>query len=63
MIDRRIRSDEDARVNSSGAAVKAIPLPKPLDVVALEMPPVAKGERDALLGHLFSLRLRVGPAK
>lgn len=62
MIDRRVQSG-DARVNSGGGTFKKIPLPKPADVVAIEMPPAGSGEADQLAGHQFSLRLRVGPPK
>ena len=62
MIERRVLAD-NARGNSGGGAFKKIPLPGPMDVVAIEMPAAGKGETDLLAGHQFSLRLRVGPVK
>ena len=63
MIDRRIAPEDGSSAGTGGTAVKQIDMPRPTEVIGLEMPPAATGERDQLGGHQFSLRLRMTPVK
>lgn len=62
-IARRARASGNPTIDTTGSSAMAMDMPKPEDVPSFEFPPLQKATEDLLKGHVFSLRVRITPAK
>ena len=50
-------------IDTRGATDVSVEMPKPLDVLSFELPPLQKSTEDLLKGHTFSIRVRITEVK